>query len=725
MKHFCFNILTLSLLTFASLFLLFVDPALIYAEEKSSESVEPVAPTIDSINIEELNEEKSSKPVEPVVQEALPVKTILQRWLTKQPENGKQSRQQKQYYFIKRPTVGGQLTYEFKNNSQTHNGITDTDTSHKFKEQLNIQTSGWVYSPALMKYSLMIGPELIQSIEEPIQGETARTSSFAPDYSMSATFLEAKPYTLNIFGNRQETSEWAAFSGNTESISNSYGANGQLKYKILPSTAGYNHTEDEQTGFYTSNDTHDDFNLSSEHQTEKSNTHLTSTYSDDKRSSGGDKTSSNNLTNQIKTFNNNLFNNYRVTDDNRVTLDSAMTYSTQESGWFDTQNLNFREHLGWRHTPNLQSNYSASHTRQESGDFSSDMTTLDAGLTHLLYENLTTNVGSRGSWNNYFDGKETTGDGFLNFSYSRPLSWTTLGLNSGWDYLYTDRSGFTSNEALVTNETHLLSLNNEIYLNHYNVNLDSIIVSNNSGTIVYIENIDYTVEKINGYVRIHRVPFGSITDGQIVAVTYRYQRDAAYNDALLTENYGFNFDLWHDWYFSYNITRITQNILSGETPQNLIDDTIQRTNIRYDIGWSSTSLSYEDNNRLSSPAYTRSEIQETLSYRPQLPIYLSVKGYLGQTDYKDHDETNDFYGGIATCDWLLNRWSKLRLEGFYDKNISDFEETENTGLKAGLEFRYRIWTTRLSYQFTDQNYIKTDSQRTEQLARVEIIRAMW
>ncbi|MDP3696123.1 MAG: hypothetical protein Q8R42_08425, partial [Desulfocapsaceae bacterium] len=153
--------------------------------------------------------------------------------------------------------------------------------------------------------------------------------------------------------------------------------------------------------------------------------------------------------------------------------------------------------------------------------------------------------------------------------------------------------------------------------------------------------------------------------------------------------------------------------------------TIQRTDIRYDIGWSSTSLSYEDNNRLSSPAYTRSEIQETLTYRPQLQIYLSVKGYLGQTVYKDHDETNDFYGGIATFDWLLNRWSKVRLEGFYDKASGDYDETENTGLKAGLEFRYRIWTTRLSYQYTDQNYIKTDSQRTEQLTRVEIIRAMW
>ncbi len=690
MKHSCFKILTFCLLSFAFLIPLFVGPVSIHAEETISDLIEPVT------------------------QETHSFMSILQRWQTNQPETS----QQKQYYFIKRPAVGGQLAYEFKNNILTYNGTEATETSHKFKEKISIQTSGWAYSPALMKYSLMIEPELIQSKEETVQAETVSTSSFAPDYAITATFLEAKPYTLNIFGNRQQISEWAAFSGSSDSTTNSYGVNGQLKYKTLPTTLGYSHTETDQTGFYASNDIHDDFNLSSEHQTERSNTHLTSVFSEDKRNSE-------NLTNQIKSFNNNLFNNYRVTEDNKVILDSAMTYSTQESGWYDTQHINLREHLGWRHYPNLQSNYSASHTRQESGDFNSEMTTLDAGLTHLLYKNLTTNVGSRASQNTYSDGKETAADGFLNFSYNRPLSWTTLGLNSGWDYLYTDRSGFTSTEALVTNETHILSLNNEIYLNHYNVNLDSIIVTNSSGTIIYIANIDYTIEEINGYVRIRRVPFGAIKDGQIAAFTYRYQQDSAYNDAVFAENYGFNFDLWHDWRFSYNITRITQNILSGEAPQNLIDDTIQRADLRYDIGWSATSVSYEDNNRLSAPAYNRREIQETLSYRPQWQFGLLLKGYLGQTDYKDHDETDNFYGGVASFDWILNRRSTLRFEGFYDKTSGNFEETENNGLKAGFEFRYRIWTTRLSFQITDQNYISSNSRRTEQLARVEFIRATW
>lgn len=619
---------------------------------------------------------------------------------------------------MKRPSIGGELSYEVEKNSRTYNGTTSEESSHKFTESIGLKTSGWVYHPALMTYSLMIEPEWEQTKEQNNSGGSSDSSSFSPDYSFSATFLETKPYTLNIFGIRQQESQWANFTGNSEYIVDSYGANAQLKNKLLPTSFGYSHSESEQSGFYSSQNINDNFNLSSQHQTTKSKTYLRSSYSEDQITREG-------FENQSKTLNNSLNNNYTLTDEKNITLDSYLNYYTRESSWYDTQNINLREYLNWRHNPKLQSNYSASHSRQESDDFNSDITELGAGLTHLLYENLTTNVGSRAQQFIYTDEKENAATGFLNFSYSRPLSWTTLGLHSGWNYLYTQRDSSSSNKALVIDESHILTLTKEIYLNNYNVDLDSIIVTSTDGTIVYIKNIDYTVrEDANGYVLISRLPLGDIADGQSVSISYRYLRDAEYDDARLTENYGFNFDLWQDWRFSYDFTRVTQDILSGQPPRNLADDTTHRADIKYDIGWSNTSLTYEENNRYTS-SYTQHLIQETLYYRSQLQYYVSLRGYFGQTDYKDRDETRDFYGGITTFDWMLSRWCNLSLEGFYDKTRSDFEETENNGLKASLEFRYRIWTARFSYQFTDQNYITSNTQRKEQLARVEFIRVMW
>jgi len=62
---------------------------------------------------------------------------------------------------------------------------------------------------------------------------------------------------------------------------------------------------------------------------------------------------------------------------------------------------------------------------------------------------------------------------------------------------------------------------------------------------------------------------------------------------------------------------------------------------------------------------------------------------------------------------------------YYNGNRLLWRDSTVTGLKVGLELRYRIWTARLSYQFTDQNYLMSNSQRIEQLARLELIRIMW
>lgn len=621
-------------------------------------------------------------------------------------------------YFIKRPAMGMGLTYEYKDESRTNSGRTVKDSYHRFKERVKFQTDGWLYHPALMQYFLMIEPEWIQSQEERNQGETARINSFAPDYAMTATFLQKKPYTLNVFANRREAPVWAAFAGSTESIIDTYGANIQLKNMALPTTFGYSHTDTDQTGYYTSQNLRDDFHLTSRIQSAKSNTAFISNYSDDKRNTEG-------VDAGITTFNNSLTNNYRISDDNKIKLYSFLTHRTQDTDNYNTENIRLRERLNWQHRVNLQSNYLFDYNLLEANDSQSERTSLEASLTHLLYENLTTNFGGRADQYDYSGGRENSFDTFLDFAYTRPISWGTLNFNTGWDYLYTDRSGFTSSVAYVTNEAHTLSSTTETYLNNYGVRAESIVITNASGTIAYIENIDYTIDTINDYVRINYLPFGAIAAGQSVNVSYSYILDSEYDDGIFTENYGANVNMFNHWQLSYNYMRAKQSILSGQSPRNQVDDTIHRVKIRYDTKWSDTTLDYEDNDRQSNRPYTRWQIQETLSYRPPMQMYFSLKGYFGQTNYSDEDEIKDFYGGVTTFDWLLNRWCKFRLEGYYDNIKGDVEQTENTGVKAGIELRYRIWTTKLSYELTDQNNLLTDYQRSKQLLRLEIIRFVW
>lgn len=688
--HSCFNLFPVVLLSLAPLFLLCVQPTVSQGADQYSAVGE--------------------KPSQVASPESVPMTGSQLNW-TRDGLLG-------EHYFIKRPAMGAALTYEYKDESRITSGTTVKDSYHKFKERVGFKTNGWVYHPALMQYSLMFEPEWIQSKETRSPEETARVDSFSPDYALTASFLQQKPYTVNIFASRREYPLWAAFAGSTESITDTYGTNVQLKYKILPTSLGYAHIETEQTGYYTSQNIRDNYHLTSRHQNEKSNTTLTSSYSDDKRTTQE-------IATQINTFNNSLTNNFQITEDNRIRLSSFLTYRSQKADTFDTENIRLRERLSWRHQHNLRSNYSFTHDRQQSGETKTDRTSFGANLTHLLYENLTTNVSSGADLYTYTDGEENSFDTSLDFAYTRPFSWGTLNLDMGWDYLYTTRDGANNSITQVNNEPHTLGPTQETYLDNYNADPASVVVTNVPGTIIYIANIDYTVDVVNDFTRITYLPFGSITAGQAVMVNYRYLRDSAYDDGLLTENYGINTTLFHDWQLSYSYMRANQSILSGQAPDKQIDDSIHRVRIRYNHDWSDTTFNYEDSNRQSSRPYTRWEIQETLNYRPQWQMYIALKGYMGQTTYKDNNEVKDFYGAVTTFDWILARWCKFRLEGYYNSIMSDLEQITNSGAKAGFEFRYRIWTARLSYDFTDQNNITTEYQRREQLVRFEIIRIMW
>lgn len=622
------------------------------------------------------------------------------------------------YFFIKRPTLGLTLTYEFKDETRTNSGKDVKDSHHRFRERVGFKTAGWVYHPAFMRYTLLFEPEWSQAREETSSGESGRVDSFSPDYRLTATFLERKPYTINIFGRRKEIPVWSAFAGNTDSIVDSYGANILLKYKFLPTNFAYSHIEAEQSGFYNSQSIRDNLTLSSRHQNTSSTTSLTSTYTDDERVSEGTAT-------KIKALNTTLLNTYGITEDNNVELHSTLNHRIQETTNLDVENFRLMEDLSWRHAENLQSNQVFVYYRQNSGNFESELTSLETRWNYLFSDNLTTDAGSSIQQYNYEEDEETAFEIFLDLAYTRPFSWGTLSLNGDWGYIYTNRGGSTETKAQKTGERVSLSAGEETFLDNDNVDLDSIVVTDTLGTRVYIENIDYALDEISGFVRVSRLPFGGINEGQVVAVNYLYLRDGQYDDGLLTQNYGIFFELWQDWRFSYNYLRAAQDILSGQPPTELVDDTLHRADVRYNLGWSDTKITYEDSDRQSDLTFTSWKIEETLRFRPIWPLYFALKGYAGRTKYKDRDEEREFYGGVSTIDWVLNRRCKLRFEGYYNNTTGDVENTSNNGIRAGLDFRYRIWKLRVFYEMTDQNNKLTEFRRNEQLIRFELIRLMW
>ena len=620
------------------------------------------------------------------------------------------------YFHLERPRVGLGLSYEFEEVRRHASGDETKDTSNEFRERLPIETSGWAYHPALCKFTLGFVPEWSQTKRDLAPGPSESDNVFVPSYALDAVFLEPKPYTLHAFADRRELKLRSAFSEPTDTTIDTYGADLRLKYyKVLPTFFKYTHTDTDQSGFFDSDGARDDFNLSSQRITKNSTTTLNSLYSDDERTGGGD-------TVRIKNFDGNLGNEYYIGGDQRKTLRSKLGYRWTDNESQETTDYSLTEELFWRHTENLYTDYIFSYQKRDTDDFDSDTTALRAKLQHLLYENLTTTFTTGAVLNDFTGGEENTYDGDLRLLYQRNIPWGVLNLTSGWNYSYTTRGG---SETLiqVTDEPHILTTGEVTLLDNENVELDSITVTDITGTIPYIENLDYTLEELNSFVRISRTTVGGIANGQTVLVDYLFLREPAFDDTVFNQAYGIQFYLWNALTLSYRYQHADQDIVSGPPPENILDDTTQAAEIRLDLGWTDTRFAAEDTDRSNGTSTRRWLASQTFRIRPARRVSFDITGSYGRTKFTDVGQSQNQYGGSARLLWTPAGWCRFRMEGFLSKITGDVEDRIDANLFAGLDLSYRIWRGKAGYYYDRAG--SSDTYRNRHAMIFEIVRVLW
>lgn len=649
------------------------------------------------------------QPIVPLEVPPPPAGTSTQSGLTARGYTGR-------YFHLARPRVGLGLSYEFEEVQRHASGDDTKDTSNEFRERLPIEASGWAYHPALCKFTLGFVPEWSQTKRELDPGPSESDQVFVPSYALDAVFLEPKPYTLHAFADRRELKLRSAFSEPTDTTIETYGGDLRLKYyKVLPTFFKYTHTDTDQSGFYDTNGKRDDFNLTSQRVTKNSTTTLNSLYSDDKRTGDGE-------TVRVKNYDGNLGNEYYIGGDQRKTLYSKLGYRWTDNESQKTNDYSIQEELFWRYTENLYTDYIFSYGKRDTDDFDSETTALRGKLQHLLYENLTTTFSAGAVRNDFTGGEENTYDGDLSLLYQRSIPWGVLNLTGAWNYSYTTREG---SETLiqVTDEPHILITGEVTLLDNENVQLDSITVTDVTGTIGYIENVDYTIAEVNSFVRISRTTTGDVANGQTVLVDYVFLSEPAFDDTVFNQNYGIQFYLWNALTLSYRYQHAHQDIVSGPSPENTLDDTAQAAEIRYDLGWTDTRLAAEDSDR-SNGTSTRSWLaSQTFRMRPARRVSLDITGSFTRTKFTDVGQTQKNYGASARLLWTPVGWCRFRMQGFYNKITGDVDDQIDANLFAGFDLSYRIWRGNIGYYYDRAG--TSDTYRNRNAVVVEVTRILW
>ena len=617
-------------------------------------------------------------------------------------------------YYIERPRLALELSYRMETDEVEGPYLTTKNSTQILRERFDIETGGFIYHPALMTFTLRLSPEWEQEQDEYEPGSDQSSDSFLLGYSIDMTFLESKPYSLDVFARKQNSTLTTSLATTSESVTDTYGATLRLKYAVLPTTLALVHTTTDQSGFYVSHEDRDEARLNMRHTRPSNDTNFNAIWTTLDRSALGTTTSTENLFGIVQNF-------WRITPDNRVLLNSSLTFRDAKSNIFSSSGVDLSENLSWRHSDTFSTYYDLLLSQDKTENSSIDRTSVSAGLSHSLYENLITNASV--SANTSTIGEDDYG-GNLNLNYQRSIPWGTIYASLGQDYRVTNRS-YEVAFIQVVNEAHVLSTGDVTLLDNRNVDLSTVVVTSADGSIIYTRDVDYTLQLLGTSVRISRTTIGAIANGDSVLVSYAYLSNPAYDSSDYEQSYGLGFYLWSAWRVNYRYSHSQEDFISGIPPDVLAEDIRHTLDSDLTWKWSTTRFLYEDIESTTGVSSTRWRVEENLLFRPRENVFLSMSGYIGHNTFKDYGSEDDFYGFRADVQWRVTRWSKAKIEGFYDEIDGTSNKTKTMGAQARWEWFYGIWTGEATYRFLNEEDLLSNQNRDRQSIFFSIRRSLY
>lgn len=635
--------------------------------------------------------------------------------------------QENGFFFMERPKLGIDSYYKLAEEIRRTPNLKTKTTDQDIWESMTVATNGWVYHPDLMKYRLSFTPEWRQESFRHTSSDsdgsyTDRQTSRLLSYDAQTTFLANKPCSLDVFANRSNRQMDLTNTQDSDITTNTWGTRFNFTNSTLPASIAYIKRKYDQTGFYQSREDRDQVQATIRHNAANSATELTVLHDN------AVNTTANAITPQIahirsKATNTELTNTYFFTDDERVRLDSQIYNARADYSSIRENTWVVSESLFWQHNKDLLSRYYVNYTRHDSNGLVDKETTLSAGLTHHLYDQLTTNLGAMAVFNDYSGGSENLYQPNLSFLYRRPIPHGSVELGAAYNYAVTKRSG--GSDVIPTESRPVLKTGEATTLDKENIIVESIVVTDTSGTIVYTENIDYLVQKVGQDVRISRMLLGGIKDGQQVIVHYSYRIDSAYDDTRFGQNYRCSVKLWSFMYLTYTHGSLNQNILSGEPPNYRMDHQYNTVRLRFETKYSETQFLYDKQNRSNGNSCTTKSVSQRIYFRPALNFYFNFSGDLGNRDFTDIDATERFYTVGASAGWTPKYWCDCSLVCLRNKISGDQQDVLYTEVGPTIKLVYGVWTGTISYRLRDQNDRQNHNSLWRQEVYLGINRRLW
>jgi hypothetical protein len=623
-----------------------------------------------------------------------------------------------------------QFTVRTREQQQESNVSTNKTSSKEetFEEALLLETEGSVYHPNFLEFSLASLFGLMQEdFESNYDGrrETSSDDGCILEFDLEGRFLKKKPYPGTVFARRYRSIEPRPFLSSLETTTTNYGFIWRLVDPKIPSSLQYSSTEVRNEPIDESEDEGRQKNTTLRLETGYRFTeHNALSLIYERRTVDEEPFT---LSYDSDEFT--LSHRYDFGDGRRQRLESELNYFHQ-TGTFDIERFRWRETLRLTHSETLRSWYQFEYLDRTQGTLAgvppiSEVSHLLSGtLEHQLYESLISQLFVFGQHQDFDDGLDIDRYGFQpSFDYRKKTPLGLLLANYAYRWQTEDRDGGFRSLEVIDERVTLRDPGPQV-LSQININLGSIIVTDDNRTTQYELNRDYRLRPLGDRIEIERVPTGRIADGQVVLVDYIYSVGGDFELDTMIHNFSVrhDFDVGLSPYYRFRRQNqdITPRNATGLSPDDIEahlgglelargplrligeyedhDSTInpfRAIRVSGDLdheltprGSGRLRARWSDVERAGIPDRRTRFVTVEERYRQRIGEYLTMEAAVLYRREKDSLSGND--EGVDcdfTLEWLI-RQTELRLTYEYGEFEDDFAENRNHTLYVQLRRQF-------------------------------------
>ena len=521
---------------------------------------------------------------------------------------------------------------------------------------------GPIYHPNLLMFSGLaeLGLDYHDAKETP--GDHSSETHLLQRYHVTVDILRQKPYATGLFADKDFTYRDYDFFSRVQVDSQRFGGHSGYAEGVVPFAVSYQHYDEKVLDLSRPTRLIEDtasFNASNSRRLGKGNTRLN--YNIDRFSRQDDGYSNQDGLNQ----NVSVFDAEDFGIQDWIHQTSLLNYNSVTETVQPSSRLLIQEQLQLQHKPRLRSFYDYEFDVASAGD--SDATTHQgrAGVSHQLYDNLTSTLDGHGNLTHSTSPGSTLNTSrygvALSENFTRTLgTWGnfTLGYAGEIDHEQRDASG---TQVDIINEPHTLTDGAQpTFLNQPYVIESTIRVTDNTGTITYLRGLDYSVIMQGQLTEIRRVTGGTIPNGGVVFVNYSALLQPSDEYTSYDNSITFRIDFWKGLLGLYG--RWNNLNFSGGEQLDLRWLNDKTVGVDSTWRWLRTGAEYQVVDSNLSP-YDRTRLYESASFQPAELATLSFDFDQSWTTYRDTNTSDTSYGLITRYQQRLARTLTWSVEG--------------------------------------------------------------